>query len=308
MLSFLARCGKAAVDLTVSNPSLAWALASNSVFHRPSVQRPLRSARRLLSKKQRHILSWLGFPETEAARRILAKVVHDTISIPALFYVRQAMADPAMFRAMSHLPRLNAGVIRIVTDPMLLPFAAPTLLDEIAHSHDEDQVVWAAYWLRDSLTMLSQLFPNGKKLQPVRSVYRLHNLHETLMEEINRVRCLEIKAPSPPPPVEGTDAIVPITNAMDLLEEGNIMHNCVASYGENVAIQQRVYIYRVLCPERCTLSLRWHGGSWILSELKRARNELASEETHLVVRKWLGCKNEAVSRMPFVLEPIEIPF
>jgi hypothetical protein len=310
MLSFLARCGEAAYDLTVSNPALAYALASNWVYHRPPVQRPMRSARALLrrGRKQRDILAWLGFPGTEAARKALTKVIHKAISVCSLLYIRQSMADFAMAKAISHLQRLNAGAIRIATDPELLPLAAPTLIEEVSTRRDEDQRPKAAYMLQDSLNMFRLLFPNGRSLQPVRRFSYLAELHDSLVDDLNRTRISNMDVLFPPPPVEGTETIVPITNARELVEEGRAQHNCVASYVERVAVRRQVYIYRVLWPERCTLSLRRCGNTWVLSELKRACNERPSEVTRRVIEKWLIHEARENMNEPLARELEEVPF
>jgi len=305
VLSMLARCGEAALDLTASNPALAYALASNWVYHRPAVQRPLRSARALLKKKQRKILAWLGFPGTQSARKTLAKIVHKAIDVPTLLYVRQAMADPTMFGVMSNL-RLNAGAIRIATDPELLPVASPTLLDEIAHRREEDQRAKAAYILRDSAAMYRLLV--GRELEAVRCLSELRDLHEALIDDLSRARALDTDIPFPPPPVPGSDCIVPITNARDLADEGRAQHNCVASYVERVAVRQRVYIYRVLWPERCTLALTRRGNTWVPSELKRACNLPPSEATQRAVQQWLACELNNTACHPMALEVDEVPF
>lgn len=310
VLSFLARCGDAAVDLAISNPALAFALASNWVYHRPAVQRPLRSARALLKpgKKQRDILAWLGFPGTEAARKMLAKTVHKAVSIPSLLYMRQGMTDPAMFKAMSHVSRLNAGAIRIATDPGLLKFAMPRLLDEIAHRREEDKHAKAAYMLQDSVAMFRLLHQNGRDLQPIRSLSQLSDVHENLVDSLNRADELDMEIPFPPPPVAGTDCIVPITNARDLVNEGRDQHNCVASYMDRIALHQKVYIYQVLSPERCTLAISCRGNAWVPTELKRACNLLPSKTTHNAVAEWLGCKTLDTTWHPPTLECDEVPF
>ena len=237
-LSFLARYGTAAFDLVMSNPALAYALASNWVYRRPPVQRPLRSARALLrpENKQRDILAWLGFPGTESARKMLARVVHKSISISVLLYLRQSLDDPTMAKAMAHLPRLNAGAIRITTDPKLLSFAAPTLIEEVAHRREEDRRAKAAYMLQDSANMFRLMFPNGRRLPPIRRLAYLAEFHDTLVDDLNHARIGNMDVSFPPPPVEGTDVIVPITNARELAEEGRVQHNCVASYVERVAV------------------------------------------------------------------------
>jgi len=60
VLNVLARC-PGAMDLSRSNPALLYALASNWVFHKPAVTRPMRAARSLVNRKQRDIMEWLGF-------------------------------------------------------------------------------------------------------------------------------------------------------------------------------------------------------------------------------------------------------
>lgn len=290
ILSLLARCGPAAADLVHGNPALAFALASSWIYHHPPVRQPLRSARALLgeSKKQRRILAWLGFPATEATRRLLGKVIPKSISVTSLLYLRQSLTDPGMVKTLSHLQRLNAGAIRIATDPDLLAHATPTLVEEISNQRDEDRRPRAAYLLQDSVNMFRVLSPTGRKFPPVRRIWNLSGLHDALIDDLNRARLMNADVAFPPPPVEGTETIVPITSAHDLVEEGRAQHNCVAAYVDRVAIQQRVYIYRILWPERCTLSLVKRRDRWLLGELKRTCNDPPSAHTHRVVGEWLS--------------------
>lgn len=289
MLSFLARCGHGAYDLTISNPALAFALASNWVYRKPAVQRPLRSARALLKpgKKQKDILDWLQFPGTDSSRKTLAKIVPSAIDIPVLLYIRQAMNNAKMRKAMSHLQRLNAGTIRIATDPDLLLFVTQNLLEEIANLRKEDQRPKAAYILRDSVIMLRLLSPNRSRISPVRCLSQLESMHHSLIDDLNRADIIDREIPFPAMPVKGNEYIEPITNGHGLIAEGRIQNNCVASYINKVAVQQQVYIYKVLWPERCTLALQRRGGKLVLVELKRAHNRSASSKTRRAVEKWL---------------------
>ncbi len=288
MLSFIARCGGPAADLVQSNPALAFALANNWIFHKPAVQRPLRSARALLGlgKKQREILRWLGFPGSNAGRKILGKVLSCAISIPNLLYLRQAMEDPDVFKMMSHLSWLNAGVIRIITDPRLLPLVTFSFLEELANYHGEDRWANAAYMLLDSMEMF-HIVPATAFPRPIRELDQLQVFHDVLVEETNRLDRKALDIPFPPPPLQGTDTIMPITNAEELAEEGRVQKNCVASYLKRVVISQRTYIYRVLQPERCTLALEQNAtGSWHLSELKAACNNQPHTSTWEAVKNW----------------------
>ena len=298
MLSLLARCGNAAYDLSISNPALAFALASNWVYRKPSVHRPLRSARALLKpgKKQKDILYWLQFPKPESTRKILAKIVPSALDIPMLLYVREAINNKEMNKAMAHLHRLNAGSIRITTDPELFPIASFALLEEIAIRRKEDERPKVAYILRDTLNMLRLLFPNKTRLAPIKCLTQLETMHDSLVEDLNRAKLLDRDIPFPAVPVEGNESIRPITNAIELIEEGKVQNNCVASYIDKVAVQQQVYVYKVLSPERCTLAIQQRTGKWVLAELKRSHNTSASKETHRAVAKWL--KNAISGPMP----------
>jgi hypothetical protein len=60
----------------------------------------------------------------------------------------------------------------------------------------------------------------------------------------------------------------------------------VASYAARVR-RGRVAIYRVLAPERCTLSLARHRGVWAIDQLERACNRPPSASTVAAVTEWL---------------------
>lgn len=290
LLSLVARCGPAALDLVRANPALAFALASSWVFRKTPVHRPLRSARALLAtgRKQRDIQAWLGFPASEPARRLLRKVTHNALGIPPLLYLRDAMGDPARMKLLAHMPRLNAEAIRIGTDARLLAHVRPNFLEEVALAERRDDRPHAASLLMDTLEMFAQLRPVGSSFPRVRDVDSLIALHDGLVEELNCMSPERDAVAFPPPPVAGTATIVPICSGGELLEEGRLQSNCIASYWERIAIRQHVFVYRVLAPERCTLSLTRVGTRWVQGELLRACNRPASEITRRLVAAWLA--------------------
>ena len=288
LLSFLSRCGSAATDLAVSNPALAYMLSNNWVFHKPAVQRPLRSARALLSpgKTQRQILEWLHFPGTKNVQKILAKVLPKSLHIPRLLYLRQALENEQMRKKLSHLHRLNSGVLRIITCPQLHPIADFSLLEEISHLRYEDEWPFNSRILEDCQTMFNGLYPN-KKFPPQRSLKQLRELHDSLTNDMYHTSVVK-NTDFPPPPLRGTSTIKPLTSYPQILKEAETMHNCLASYVEQVLILKDIYFYKVLKPERCTLALRRQKGKWVLSELKSAFNKTPSRDAFNVVMNWLG--------------------
>ncbi len=293
LLSLLAGCGDAAVELVESNPTLGFMVSSSWVFKKKPVQKPLRAARSIVNKKQRDILRWLDWPNnSESTRKILAKIAHPAINISNLLYLRQAICDKKIAKTLCHLPRINTGVLRIVTDPGLSSLTTPSLLFEIAHCRKhEDKYPTAAYLLRDSIHIQLQLYANRRFPGPIRHLKQLSEVHDSLVEDLNCAKSLNENIPFPAPPIDGTEFIRPITQTADLVREGIFMKNCVAAdlYITKI-LQREIYIYQVFKPERCTLALKRKNGAWTVSELKRARNEDPASITRSAVEIWLAQK------------------
>lgn len=99
------------------------------------------------------------------------------------------------------------------------------------------------------------------------------------------------EAALPLPPLPGAEHILPLTTTADLRLEGRKQHNCVGSYTPAV-LKGRIYVYRVLEPERATLSIRpGFGGAWFINELKCACNKDTSKATRVAVLEWLDRYN-----------------
>ncbi len=281
VLSLVARC-PGALDLARDNPALAFALASSWVFRRVPVKNPMRAARALVKQKRAAILDALGFPATPAVARVLAKLPRRAVTIQALLYLRGTLRDPP--KALFHLPRLDAGVLRILCDATLRPLATYALLEDVARTAPRTHR--AAYLLADTDAMHRLLF--DKPLPAQRSLVRLQWLHDELVEQLNasdhaRRRTLAL----PEPPLPGAGAIGPLTTAPEIIAEGRTMHHCVASYVERVATGA-AYIYRVDSPERATLSLVRTAHGWNVGELKGFANAPVPSATRLAVARWLA--------------------
>ena len=77
-------------------------------------------------------------------------------------------------------------------------------------------------------------------------------------------------------------------DAAGLVDEGEAQGNCVASYAPRVR-DGRTFIYRVLHPERATLSLVRTSPftEWKIGELEGRYNTDTSQETEDFVQAWL---------------------
>lgn len=288
LLCLISNYGKAAIDLTINNPALAYAVASHDIFRQNFGRSPW-SVRDMLSPgiNQRDILEWLGFCRSEATRKALRKIVHRSIRIPELLIIRHSMKQPGIIKTLSHLKCINAGVIRITIAPKLSFCVKPSLLEEVSNMRNEDENPRVASLLRESLKFFSRLYPKGIKFPVIRRLSKLYELHKSLAEDHIKHH-FNAKIQFPPPPVQGIETVVPITSTLELMQEGYIQNNCVADYLALVVAEKKYYAYRVLAPERCTLMLKKDGNTWKPLELKCRRNRPASKETSVAINQWLS--------------------
>lgn len=292
MITLLARV-PGADELAEGNLALAHATASSWAFRSRPESQPFRSARRMVRLRRTQLAEWIGFQGRPAVVCVLAKVRPSAVTVRGLLYLRRTLCAEPIPKALLHLPSLDRCVLRIVTDPQLVAHVTHTFLDDVSSDPTESGLERLAYLLDDTLRMAGEL---GQRLGPLRSVRELQRVHDELAERLNRSANEEVASMViPPPPVPGTDEIMPLASAAEILAEGREMHHCVASYIRPVAAGQ-VYVYRVLAPERATLSLRSGRDGWQLEQIKGLANAPVEHETVLQVRGWLESMRQAMSR------------
>jgi len=277
------------LELLHTNPVLAYALA-NTPAYRSMFKDPKRreKAGRVLSWKQRKILKRLGFPDTKAMVNLSKKLRLPSVSPDRLTALRCAIADRGIEDLLSHLTDVNAGVLGLVTNAKLAGTFSPKLLHSVSASRREDYYPFTAHMLEELL----QMYRAARLNQPIpvfQTIKRVHDCHHELAAEFVRLSSKEMKpCHLPEPPIHGTDEIVPITTFNQLLQEGRDQHNCVGGYGPRIE-QGGTYIYKVLAPQRATLSIiKSPGGTWSQGELKMAGNRPANPATKRAVDDWLA--------------------
>ena len=301
LLTWIARSGPAALDLCVSNPALAFMVASAWHFRNPGGEVSSQPIPALLPyRKQRSILGWLGFPGTEAARHIVRKITYPAMNLEWLLALRERLGVAEIAKRLAHVPRINAATLRMTAESTILQ-VSPRLLQEIANGSDAAPLVQPDT-LADTLQMWRQVRP-GRPLPLFHTADRVHDAHEELTVLVNRGIRRTFRATTlPRPPFPGTSIIRPLTSVSELRREGRRQHNCVGSYAARVA-RGNYALYRVLAPERCTLGLirRGRKDNWRIDQLKGPSNAAVSAETRSMVRDWLRQAAAEPTR------PIEVP-
>jgi hypothetical protein len=297
----LALLGRDAVELIRSDPALAFALVHR--YGDCPAERPSPEVQRwqldLLGTWRRGggIARRLGLSDSPAALRLLRKVPRDEISHHALDHFHGDSLDPAVHARLRHLPRLSREVLDLACNRALASHVAPRLLLEVAASHE-----WA-WWvpdrpsqrLADCLAMADRL-GRPDRVGQVRSLRALSRLHDGLLLDMLRTGAAALPGrvatrdavPFPAPPVPGTDEIQPIPDVRELEAEGRTMRHCILSYAERVRAG-RHYVYRVLSPDRATLTLERPAGAevWRLGEVNGPANAPVSEPTRTAIQSWL---------------------
>lgn len=288
VLQLLLRCPPAG-ELVDSNPLLAFCLSASAAFHPHAASRRWAEVRRLLARRRRVVTEWLGFGGSEAAVKLLRKVPAESITLRRALRLREAVRDPALAGALAHVGRINAGVMRLALDPELRAAVAPRLLEEVGQTRTEDRRPHVYRLLEDTLGLRRELALPGA---PPRfaGLEELRAHHDELVDRLVAARPPRPPAnrrrPFPPPPVPGTETIVPLLRAVDLVEEGRRQHNCIATYARRVRAGT-CFVYRVLAPTRSTLTLVRRRGLWTLGDLLAARNRPVSLATENAVDLWL---------------------
>ena len=286
LLNILARCPNS-LDLSRSNPALLFALASNWAFHKPAVAKPIRAVRRLIGKKEKVIQEWLGFPATEAVRKLLAKIEPDAVNVEALLYLREALQNPVCLKLLRHLPRLNRQVVMLASDRRLMDHVTPRLLQDVISRStqmtpdDETFESQDVYRLMLDTVRMATIVDWEKCPQKFCSLKRLQAIHDELSPRMDAA-LLKKKYNLPDkfgePPFPGTEHIVPIRTPEEMFREGYLQKNCVGSYVLPVA-EGAEYVYRVEQPIRATLSVVLKSGAWEPSQLFKGCNVPVDPET-----------------------------
>jgi len=291
ILQFLNRVGKPAFDLA-DCPILQFLIANNWVFG-PRTTKVQRTARRLCWIKRRRAAAWLGFPEKESTIEVFRKCAPGSLGVTFCFYLRTGILNAAVNKLLTHAPRINTGMIRLVADD-LSPCVTPNLLFEIGLEKREDRKAYTAYMLKDILRMSRYLFEENPFRVKFKCRQEIQDIHDEFIRALNtgsnfHSDILNMEFP-PPPDLWYPDGefltVKPMRTPIELIDLGREQSNCVASLARLVA-NKECYIFRIQSHETATLALRKEMGQYQIIDLKGASNQPVDDITRHFVDQWL---------------------
>lgn len=288
LLNLLARCPGADEPLA-SSPALGFALASCWVFRERRPSHPWRSVRSLLKQRRTRIAEWLGFHGDASTLRTLEKLAPADCSIPALLILRRILPERKM--VLRHMRYLNLGLLRLLECEGESFRMSPRFLNDASESRQRMGEAQAR--VRDLLWLEQN--HGGRRQVTLHSWDELVSRHDRMVDRLNRpdlrIRSPYVlpRPPYPDPPLrpDGFGLVMePLRNEEQLRIEGAVQRNCTGRLGDHVA-EGRIYLYRMLRPERATVAVAPTGdGGWRLSEIKAAENREVDAATVAAALRW----------------------
>ncbi len=277
-----------AVQLAQSNPMLAFLLATNRIWRGTPEGASAEVLASVLRCKRANILKWLGFPRADDSLvRLTGKVDPWACRVELVAGLRETLRDAQARERLRHLRRINPGCMAIAADWALFGRVSSRMLHEVAENRAEDRQPCTAVSLRTLLNL-----ERGNRLSDCPAVFTTRaKLYDALGSaaaylDLEQLQPLGLTFPAP---LCDTRDIQALTTPEDVFKEAEEQQNCVSTLIPQLAAG-KLALYRVLSPERATLSLRRHGKSWLLGELEAADNTPVSRETGEQVKRWLGVR------------------
>ncbi len=281
-----------AMQLICANPVLSWIL----IDHFQSNEIDFHKADQLLLRPMPELLSMASGVRTKSAVHLLKKTRLRRGRKNDLAMIKQGIVDEEIRHCLTHLDIIPAPLFAALSQaPVLigcgfLPELAENMLEVSSDVLDESNQV--SRLLEDTIRIGGQLrIPEAEATaRRCRSIAQLRRLHDRWTQRYN-ARGLALRQligerfSFPPPPIPGCADITPIRTQDALTEEGRTMEHCVGSYAGMVALGSR-YIYRVLRPERGTLSLEMDSEGIRIGEFNLAGNEEPSDASWHRVNDW----------------------
>lgn len=280
------------LDLMASNPALGWMLANwGTLRGTPSVD-PLATARVLVPLRQRNIAEWVGFPQTEAAVRVIRRIPPTDCSMMAYRALSILMVKPGALDVFGHFHRLPVVVLMAAATesigPRLTEHFFRQFAKAISTAHPEDDADGdgsPAQILEDTVRLQAGL-PDVPLPGQIRSLAALTRFHDQLVAEQDFRAEYKRDFALPPPPIPPCDGIEPLDTARKIFVEANGQHHCLDTY--MVSIQARgYYAYSVTRNGRATVGIRRkRDGSWRVDQIRGAYNSKVPVALTRFVRQW----------------------
>lgn len=236
----------------------------------------------LFTRKRLVLLAYAGFEASPSLLRLMERIDTTRFASNEFVYLSLITQLPGWQR-LNHLRSVDGMLLHHVVNDF-------SLLEARFLTHIDEQWSWTRFkYLYGEIRHMTRGADDAEaRVMRCPSMAAIELLHDRLSAELQRRQIEEIPDVAyPPPPLEGSADIVPLTGARELAREGQEMRHCVYSRHDAV-MEGRYYVYRVLAPQRATLGVSVAAdGQLALDELRLVCNGFPSSVTWTAVEKWL---------------------
>lgn len=304
-------------QLLTSNPALFLILMHEISVGNISFARGLD----LAFRRRREIAGACGCPPTECTVKTLGRM--DTAVCwerASLHSLCQISRDPKIMTALRHFPTIPEPLVNLLVqwpDLVCCSFFRKDreFYRSISDTDQGEKQVHDLLSLREDIKRMAKYLDmeyidtRFHRMDAVSTVQNFHDhlinrLNVTLYSDTGRQYVQENAGEPlfPKPPLMGNRCIVPIMTAQELVKEGYEMKHCVGSLIESVR-NGECFIYRVLHPERCTVSITTNEYGITIGEIRGKCNKGVSPTMIKLVNRWmrdeLAAKWETIPDMEF---------
>lgn len=280
LLWFISR-SKYALELFQSNPLLTWFVLKTAQAQRWNINYTLE----LFSNKRTKILAACGLEESKAVLKMIQKF--DAKQFKQFeFEIIKNYNWKIASQNLSHLPFIDRRLLTFLHENP--EFVTSKLIQKFNRDW-----YWSDFEItyKDILNLAEglEIVDINSRIRSCKSLQQLINLHDKLVYDYNEKKLKNIPLIEyAPPPIAGTQTIVPITNNHELNREAKRQRHCIASYDKSIQ-KEKYYAYQVLQPERATLGLRLiQAGIYKIDQIYLKYNHPVSDETKEAVMEWFN--------------------
>jgi hypothetical protein len=146
---------------------------------------------------------------------------------------------------------------------------------------------------------MARLCRKSGRLGRVKSISQLREMRREFRRRIGDGHDPSaFKGHLPKPPVLGKGPVRALDTPALVVREGAVQKNCAGSYLEQI-LNEQIYLYRLVSPQRCTVSLIKEKRGWQLGDIKASCNDSPSGAAIEAVHGWLG------EQLPSALDHLE---
>jgi hypothetical protein len=274
----------------------------------------------MMCMPQRIMLKLMGFPPTQSMVRLIRKFQPTSAdAVQSFLGLRKFGARSREWDRFRHAPRIPSPAIELILQPnfrmrvtdgfleeLLSPGADLSVMDRLHRVKSLEHEL--ACWTEDPFRSAADLIDYQAELEEDWREEMLDREHERLqreaaadaVERTYRTRAErrrrndqgdmfpDFHSPEvgPPHPFPGNDWIEPLRTKEDFDLESRQQSHCVRSEFHKYRGKARYY-YRILSPERATVSIYRRQNHWRIAQIRLKNNGKVRPETRDMVRAWM---------------------